>query len=60
MSHLESIDMLGTDIKGALVGASINLFTDKSHYDKHRPGWNDYCKAAHSQAWEAYLLFILS
>ena len=41
-----------------LVGSSTKLFTDKSHYDKHIPGWNDYCKEAHSHVWEAFLLWV--
>jgi len=57
-SHRSAITRMYSDITGALKKAS-EKFTcvNRTPEHGHVRGWNDYCKAAHEQARESYLLW---
>lgn len=56
--HISAINRLYTDIVSSLKEAGLSFL--KAKKDKPYncvPGWNDYCKQAHSEAREAYYLW---
>ena len=59
-SHTAAITTMYNDIVNILKISSECLCDETKGSYKQIPGWNDYCKAAHSDARNAYLLWINS
>ena len=57
MTHRNAIDRMYLDIVNALDEASDPFCNKTMSSYKQVLGWNDYCKAAHEKAREAYLLW---
>ena len=59
VQHMQQIDSMYKGITEALYDAGLELvehFSTKRNYEI--PGWNDLCKQAHSEAREAFLIWV--
>ena len=56
-AHVSAIEQFYGNIVNALKDASKDLYICNKNSFKQIPGWNDYCKSAHSQAREAYCIW---
>jgi hypothetical protein len=60
-SHLSAINRLYNEIAESLLGASSSLMDNaRKQQFSQVMGWNDICKEAHSQARDAFLLWVQS
>jgi exonuclease III len=59
-SHISAINRLYCNITDALKEASTNLEKKVKHSTHQVAGWNDYCREAHNEAREAFLIWCAS
>ena len=62
-AHISAIDLLYADITDALKLSCVEFSSEKnakSHADNQIAGWNEYCVAAHAQARDDFMLWVVN